>query len=207
MTLRIWGRTNSINVQKVLWCCHELGLDYDRIDAGLHFGVTDTPEYSSMNPNRLVPTIEDGDVRLWESNVIVRYLAHKHGTGGLCPADIGPRFDAERWMDWQATVFWPALRPLFIALIRTPVAERDAGTVAKGEALSLSAARILDARLADRAFLAGDDFTMGDIPAATTIHRWYGLDIERPELPNVLRWYDQMRRRPAFRQIVMTPLS
>src|SRR5258705_2104404 len=111
--LRIWGRTNSINVQKVLWCCQELGLDYERIDAGNNFGVTDTPEYIAMNPNRLVPTIDDGDIQLWESNVIVRYLAQKHGDGRLCPADIATRFDAERWMDWQGTVLWPALRPLF----------------------------------------------------------------------------------------------
>jgi glutathione S-transferase len=94
--LRIWGRTNSINVQKVLWCCHELSLDYERIDAGSDFGVTDTPEYRAMNPNRLVPTIDDGDIRLWESNVIVRYLAQKHDYGRLCPADIATRFDAER---------------------------------------------------------------------------------------------------------------
>jgi glutathione S-transferase len=116
--LRIWGRTNSINVQKVLWCCHELSLDYERIDAGNDFGVTDTVEYIALNPNRLVPAIDDGDIQLWESNVIVRYLAQKHDHGRLCPADIATRFDAERWMDWQATVFWPALRPLFIALIR-----------------------------------------------------------------------------------------
>jgi glutathione S-transferase len=205
--LRIWGRTNSINVQKVLWCCHELGLDYDRIDAGLHFGVTQTPEYSAMNPNRLVPTIEDGDVKLWESNVIVRYLAHKYGAGRICPADIATRFDAERWMDWQATVFWPVLRPLFIALIRTAATDRDTTVISKAEALSLSAVRILEQRLEDRTFLAGDAFTMGDIPAATTVHRWYSLDIERPELPNVRRWYHLMCARTAFQQIVMTPLS
>jgi len=205
--LKIWGRTNSINVQKVLWCCHELGLDYDRIDAGLHFGVTNTPEYSAINPNRLVPTIEDGEVKLWESNVIVRYLAHKYDAGGLCPADLSTRFDAERWMDWQATVFWPALRPLFIALIRTRAAERDDSAVSTAEAQSLSAVRILDHRLEDRAFLAGRAFTMGDIPAATTVHRWYSLDIDHPELPNVRRWYDLMRGRPAFQRIVMTPLS
>lgn len=105
--LRIWGRTNSINVQKVLWCCHELSLDYERIDAGSDFGVTDTPEFMAMNPNRLVPTIDDGDIRLWDSNVIVRYLAQKHDHGRLCPADIATRFEAERWMDWQATVLWP----------------------------------------------------------------------------------------------------
>lgn len=205
--LKIWGRTNSINVQKVLWCCHELGLDYDRIDAGLHFGVTNTPEYSAINPNRLVPTIEDGEVKLWESNVIVRYLAHKYDAGGLCPADLSTRFDAERWMDWQATVFWPALRPLFIALIRTRAAERDDSAVSTAEAQSLSAVRILDHRLEDQAFLAGRAFTMGDIPAATTVHRWYSLDIDHPELPNVRRWYDLMRGRPAFQRIVMTPLS
>lgn len=205
--LHIWGRTNSINVQKVLWCCHELGLDYVRTDAGLHFGVTDTPEYLAMNPNQLVPTIEDGEVRLWESNVIVRYLAHRYGAGSLCPADIATRFDAERWMDWQATAFWPVLRPLFIALIRTTPAERDASVVSKAELLALSAVRILDRRLEDYVFLAGDAFTMGDIPAAATVHRWYSLDIDHPELPNVRRWYDLMCARTAFQQIVMTPLS
>jgi glutathione S-transferase len=205
--LKIWGRTNSINVQKVLWCCHELGLDYERIDAGLHFGVNDTPEYSAMNPTGLVPTIEDGDFQLGESNVIVRYLSHKHSTGGLCPADIATRFDAERWMDWQTAQFWAVLRPLYIALIRTPAAQRDAGVISRAEKLSISAVRILDARLADRPFLAGDVFTMGDIPAAVTVHRWYCLDIGRPEMRNVMRWYDRMRERPAFRRIVMTPLS
>src|ERR1700722_5597880 len=205
--LRIWGRTKSINVQKVLWYCHELGLDYDRIDAGLHFGVTDTPGYLAMNPNRLVPTIEDGEVRLWESNVIVRYLAHRYSNGGLCPANIATRFDTERWMDWQATAFWPVFRPLFIALYRRAANKRDASVVSKSEALSLSAVRILDQRLKDRVFLAGDSFTMGDIPAAATVHRWYSLDIDHPELPNVRGWYDLMRARTAFQQIVMTPLS
>jgi glutathione S-transferase len=205
--LRIWGRTNSINVQKVLWCCHELGLDYERIDAGNNFGVTDTPEYIAMNPNRLVPTIDDGDIQLWESNVIVRYLAQKHGDGRFCPADIVTRFDAERWMDWQGTVLWPALRPLFTALIRTLPQQRDAAVISKGESLSLSALRILDARLANRTFLAGDTFSMGDIPAAATVHRWYALDIDHPDLPNVLRWYGLIRGRPPFRRIVMTPLS
>ena len=205
--LRIWGRTKSINVQKVLWYCHELGLDYDRIDAGLHFGVTDTPGYLAMNPNRLVPTIEDGEGRVWESNVIVRYLAHRYSNGGLCPANIATRFDTERWMDWQATAFWPVFRPLFIALIRTAANKRDASVVSKSEALSLSAVRILDQRLKDRVFLAGDSFTMGDIPAAATVHRWYSLDIDHPELPNVRGWYDLMRARTAFQQIVMTPLS
>jgi glutathione S-transferase len=205
--LKIWGRANSINVQKVLWCCGELGLQYDRIDAGNQFGVTKTPEYRALNPNGLVPTIEDGDFQLWESNVIVRYLAQKSPGGRLCPADIRVRFDAERWMDWQATMFWPALRPLFIELIRTPPANRDATVISRAETLSLAAARMLDARLSDRTFLAGESFSFGDIPAATTVHRWYALDIHHPELPNLRRWYDLIKQRRPFREVVITPLS
>ena len=159
--LKIWGRTNSINVQKVLWCCGELDLQYDRIDAGNKFGLTKTPEYRVLNPNGLVPTIEDGDFQLWELNVIVRYLAQKGEHDRLCPADIRTRFDAERWMDWQATVFWPALRPLFIELIRTPPANRDATVISRAKSLSFAAAQILDARLSDRTFLGGEFFFHG----------------------------------------------
>jgi glutathione S-transferase len=205
--LKIWGRASSINVQKVLWCCAELGLQYDRIDAGNEFGVTKTPEYRALNPNGLVPTIEDGDFQLWESNVIVRNLAQKSEHSRLYPADIGTRFDAERWMDWQATVFWPALRPLFIELIRTPLANRDATVISRAETLSLAAAQILDAHLSHRTFLAGESFSIGDIPAATTVHRWYALDIHHPELANLQRWYDLMKQRRPFQEVVMTPLS
>jgi glutathione S-transferase len=205
--LKIWGRTSSINVQKVLWCCAELGLQYDRIDAGNEFGVTKTPEYRALNPNGLVPTLEDGDFQLWESNAIVRYLAQKSEHSRLYPADIRTRFDAERWMDWQATVFWPALRPLFIELIRTPLANRDATVISRAETLSLPAAQILDAHLSDRTFLAGESSSIGDIPAATTVHRWYALDIHHPELANLRRWYDLMKQRRPFQEVVMTPLS
>jgi glutathione S-transferase len=205
--LKIWGRANSINVQKVLWCCGELDLRFDRIDAGNDFGVTGSAAYRALNPNGLVPTIEDGAFQLWESNVIVRYLAHKDPHHRLCPADVHARFDAERWMDWQATVFWPALRPLFIQLIRTPPEKRDASVIARAEDLSLAAVRILDARLSDRSFLAGDSFTMGDIPAAVAVHRWYELDTPHPELAQLRRWYRRMTERRPFREVVMTPLS
>ncbi|MGB6448377.1 MAG: glutathione binding-like protein, partial [Xanthobacteraceae bacterium] len=156
----------------------------------------------------LVPTIEDGNFQLWESNVIVRYLAQKGEHDRLYLADIRTRFDAERWMDWQATVFfWPALRPMFIELIRTPPANRDATVISRAERLSLAAAQILDARLSDRTFLAGESFSMRDIPAATTVHRWFALDIHHPELPNLYRWYQLIKQRPPFRAVVMTPLS
>ncbi|MCK1744797.1 glutathione S-transferase family protein [Bradyrhizobium sp. 139] len=205
--LKIWGRANSINVQKVLWCCKELNLKYDRVDAGNEYGVTGSPGYRALNPNGLVPTIEDGDFCLWESNVIVRYLAHKAGNGRLCPPSVQLRFDAERWMDWQATVFWPALRPLFIQLIRTPQDNRDAAVTARAEHLSLASVRILDTHLAGRAFLTGSEFTMGDIPAAVAVHRWYELETHHPDLPNVRRWYEHLRQRKPFQQTVMIPLS
>jgi glutathione S-transferase len=117
----------------------------------------------------------------------------------IYPADTKTRFDAERWMDWQATVFWPALRPLFIELVRTQAAKRDEAVISRGEHLSRAAVQILDARLSDRRFLAGDTFSMGDIPAAVTVHRWYALDIPHPELPNVQRWYGLMTQRRPFR--------
>jgi glutathione S-transferase len=205
--LKIWGRANSINVQKVLWCCGELALEYVRIDAGNEFVITKTPEYRELNPNGLVPTIEDGDFLLWESNVIVRYLSHKAGDGRLFPAATKTRFDAERWMDWQATVFWPALRPLFIQLIRTQPAKHDAAIISRAEELSLAALRILDARLSDRCFLAGDKFSMGDIPAAVAVHRWYELDTAHHELPHLRRRYEKMKERRPFKEVVMTPLS
>lgn len=205
--LKIWGRANSINVQKVLWCCEELDLDYVRIDAGNEFGVTRTPEYLALNPNGFVPTIEDGDFLLWESNVIVRYLAQKDEEQRLSPRDIRRRFDAERWMDWQATVLWPALRPLFIQLIRTQPEQRDPSTIMRSTEMSLSALRILNDVLENRRFLVGDSFSMGDIPAAVTTHRWFALDVDHPKLPNVQRWYDSMIQRRRFQDTVMTPLS
>lgn len=205
--LKIWGRENSINVQKVLWCCGELGLEFERIDAGNDYGVTNTPAYRALNPNGLVPTIEDGDFQLWESNVIVRYLANKAGDSRLLPTELRRRFDAERWMDWQATVFWPALRPLFIQLIRTNAQDRDAAIIARAEGLSLSAVRILDATLSDRAFLAGDSFSMGDIPAAVAVHRWYELETTHPELLHLQRWYELIKERSPFRKAVLIPLS
>ena len=118
--LKIWGRNNSVNVQKVLWCCEELGLKYERLDAGGSFGVVNTPQYRALNPNGLVPTIEDGPFVLWESNAIVRYLTAKHSSGKLWPEDHKVRAEADKWMDWQNSMFWPAFRPLFWNVVRTP---------------------------------------------------------------------------------------
>ncbi len=205
--LKIWGRANSTNVQKVLWCCGELGIDFRRIDAGGGFGLVDTPEYARRNPNRLVPVIDDDGFVLWESNAIVRYLAAKHGTGTLCPAEPRTRAAADRWMDWQATTVAPPLIFAFKALIRTPPEARDMAALAETVAKMDAAWRIFDRRLAESAYAAGDAFTMGDIPLGCMAYRWFTMDLERPDLPSLRDWYHRLTARPAFRQHVMLPLS
>ncbi len=205
--LRIWGRVNSTNVQKVLWCCAELGLAYERIEAGAEHGVVNSPEYRAMNPNALVPTIDDDGFILWESNVIVRYLANKHGLGTLCPKDLRERFEAERWMDWQTTTLWPAFRAAFMGLVRTPPEKRDQNAIASAQRETARLLAALESRLAKAPFAGGKTFTMGDIPVGVAVYRLFALGIERSAFPNVARWYDGLTERPDYRAHVMLPLS
>lgn len=204
--LKIWGRTNSVNVKKVLWAAEELGLKYERIDAGLQFGVVNTPEYRKLNPNGLVPTIEDDGFVLWESNAIVRYLAAKHGAGTLWPTDLRQRADADRWMDW-AFSFANAFRPVFWGLIRTPPEKRDPKAIEDGRQKTIELAAIADAQLASRAFLAGDQLTMGDIPFGCHVHLWLNVPVERPGMPHLEAWFKRLSARPAYTKIVNIPLS
>lgn len=205
--LVIWGRSNSVNVQKVLWCCEELHVAYDRIDAGGPFGVVDSSQYRTLNPNGLVPTIEDDGFVLWESNAIVRYLAAKHSAGKLWPNGLHMRADAERWMDWENTTLWPALRPLFLGLVRTDPDKRDPRALDEAGRRTAEALRVVESQLGTRTFLAGDTFTMADLPLGCAIWRWMALPIERTSLPNVQRWFDGLTRRPAYEKIVMLPLT
>lgn len=205
--LVIWGRKNSVNVQKVLWCCEEMKLAYRRIDAGGPFAIVDTDAYRKLNPNGLVPTLEDDGFVLWESNAIVRYLAAKHSPGDLWPDDLKTRADGDRWMDWSTSTFWPALRILFLGLIRTAPEKRDAKALEESRIKTAGALAVLDGYLSSREFLGGERFTMGDIPLGCGIWRWMSLPIERPELPNVQRWFDLLTERPAYRAVVMQPLS
>jgi glutathione S-transferase len=205
--LTIWGRTNSINVQKVLWACAELKLPFDRIDAGMQYGVNTTPEFKRMNPNGLVPVVRDGALVLWESHAIVRYLARQHGTGTLLPVDAQAAADADRWMDWAATTVWPPTRTVFWGLVRTPpekrnMAEIDAAVGKLGETLAM-----LDAHLADRPWVIGDDFSMGDIPVGCMVQRWFNVSAKRPPLPHLEAFYKRLQARPAFKQIVDGPLT
>ncbi len=205
--LKIWGRGNSVNVKKALWAAEELGLNYERIDAGMQFGVTKTPEYLKMNPNSLVPTIDDDGFVLWESHSIVRYLSAKHGMGRLCPHDLKARADAERWMDWAFT-FQNAMRAVFWGLIRTPPEKRDAKAIEEGRVKSNQlAAEVLERALEKKAYITDDRLTMGDIPIGCEVQRWMRVPIERPKLPNVEAWFERLGQRQAFKKTVDIPLS
>jgi glutathione S-transferase len=203
----IWGRDNSVNVQKVLWCCEEIGLPYVRIDAGGPHGVVDTPHYRALNPNSLVPTMDEDGFILWESNAIVRYLSAKYATHRLWPVDPRMRALADQWMDWQTSTFWPALRPLFIGLIRTEPSRRDAQALEYARAKTAGLLEIMDAHLQSRPYIAGDDFTPADIALGACTLRWMELPIEREEFAYVRRWFERLVERPAFRKVVMRPLT
>ncbi len=205
--LKIWGRRNSINVQKVLWCCGELALKYDRVDAGMAFGVNDTPEYKAMNPNGLVPTIDHDGFILWESHAIVRYLARKHGAGKLWPEDARTAADADRWMEWYSTTLWLNVRPIFHTLVRTPPEKRNMALVEEHRKLLAANWEIVDAQLARNDYLAGKAFSVGDIPMGVAAYRWFNLPIERPSHPHVERWYQRLTERPVFKEVCMLPLT
>ena len=205
--LKIWGRNNSVNVQKVLWCCEEMQIQYQRLDAGGSFGVINTPQYRALNPNGLVPTIEDGPFVLWESNTIVRYLAAKHSAGKLWPEDLKVRAEGDKWMDWQISMFWPSFRPLFWNLVRTPVDQRDEKAIEESRLKTGEILEYLDTHLKNRMYIAGEDLTMGDIPMGCAIWRWMALPIERPVLANLQRWFDSLRERRAYKSVVMLPVT
>jgi glutathione S-transferase len=204
--LQIWGRLSSINVRKVVWCAQELGLAFERTEAGGRFGVVQTPAYRVLNPNALVPAIEDDDgVRLWESNVIVRYLSARHSAGALYPEPLAARFDAERWMDWQQTTLNPAGRDAFIQWVRTPAERRDAAAAARSAQATEPLFALLDTHLASRAYLGGDRLTMADIPIGCELHRWFGLPADlypRPAWPNLERYFAALRDRPGARGVL-----
>jgi glutathione S-transferase len=205
--IKIWGRNDSSNVQKVLWCCGELGVDFERVDLGGKFGGNKEKPYLDMNPNGLVPTIDDGGLILWESNTIVRYLTEKYGGGKLIEATPEGRAQASRWMDWQLTTLGPAIVPLFWGYVRTPPEKRDAAALKAALEKSSAAWKIVDERLAHNEFLAGKNFTIGDIPLGVWVYRWFKLPIERPQLYHLSRWYAELEKRPAYQKYIMIPMT
>ncbi|GLR88346.1 glutathione S-transferase family protein [Bradyrhizobium iriomotense] len=207
--LTVWGRANSVNVQKVLWCLTELDLAFERIDAGMQFGRTRDAEYLAMNPNSRIPTLVDGDYVLWESNSIMRYLclAYRQDTP-IYPQAAKRRAGVDRWLDWTLSTLQPADRPVFWGIVRTPPAERDMARIQKDADAAAEVWRILDQQLATRRFVEGDDFTIADIALAAYARRWLGVEgITRPTLSNLNRWFAEFASRPGFDRYVAPPMS
>jgi glutathione S-transferase len=207
--IKIWGRNTSSNVQKVMWAIGEMNLGHERIDVGGAFAKNNEAPYLAMNPNGLVPTLEEEDgFTLWESNTIVRYLAAKHASRTLEPADLKTRANAQKWMDWQLSVMGPAITPVFWGLIRTAPEKRDHAAIDGGKARTNTAAKMLDAQLGKTKYLAGDDFSYGDIPVGIMVYRYVHLMPERPAMPNLDRWYAAISARDAFKeQVGSVPLT
>ncbi|APO95374.1 glutathione S-transferase family protein [Xanthomonas vesicatoria] len=205
-TITLWGRRNSSNVRKVLWCAEETGVAYTSIEVGGAFGGNDTPAYRALNPNGVVPTLQDGPVVVWESNAIVRYLAAQYAPD-LYPSSPAERALGDRWMDWTTSTFAGVFRDLFWGVLRTPEAERDATRIAAALVQSGELLARADAALAQQPYLSGERFAMGDIPLGSFIYAWFEMPIERPALPHLHAWYQRLRARPAYQRGVMTALT
>jgi len=207
--LKIWGRANSVNVQKVLWCCDELGLPFERVDAGLQFGRVNDPDYRELNPNGQVPTLVDGAFVLWESNAILRYLAMQYGaSSALYPSEPKLRASIDRWLDWSLSTLAPAERPVFMALVRTPAQDRDMIALTSNLKTLVVRWKILDAHLQGRFHIEGDRFTLADIVLGAFAKRWFGVEgIDRPPMPSLERWYQRVTQRAPFKKYIDLPLT
>ena len=207
--LKIWGRANSVNVQKVLWCLAELDLAYERIDAGMEHGKAQEPEYLAMNPNARVPTMVDGDYVLWESNSIMRYLCLAYGKGTpIYPEAPRQRAAVDRWLDWTLSTVQPVDRPVFWALVRTPPEQRDVAAIQKDADAEAAVWRIADHHLATRRFIEGDEFSIADIAIGAYARRWLGVEgIIRPKQPHLERWLKNLASRPGFAEFIARPMS
>ena len=205
--LKVWGRRNSLNVQKVLWLVGELELAYEHVPAGGDFGRLDEAEFRSKNPHGLVPVVEDDGVVLWESHAILRHLAEAHGGERFWPS-LERRARIEPWMDWEQTSFQPSFsNGLFWGYYRTPAEQHDWPAIRRHIAVCDHELSVLDRVLAERRFVAGDQFSLADVPIGTCMFRYFGLDLPRLTLPNVERWYGELQARPAYQDHVMLPFE
>jgi glutathione S-transferase len=207
--LKIWGRANSVNVQKVLWCLRELDLTYERVDAGMAFGRNTEPDYLAMNPNGRVPTLVDGNYVLWESNSVMRYLVLAYGKGSpIYPQAPKQRAGVDRWLDWTLSTMQPVDRPVFWALVRTPVEKRDMVAIQRDVDAEAVQWRIVDNQLSTRRFIEGDDFTLADIALGAYARRWLGVEgVHKPKFAHLDRWFAQFAARPGFQQFIAPPMT
>ncbi len=206
--IRVWGRTNSANVMKVLWTLDELGLAYERIDAGGKFGRTATPEYRVMNPLGLVPALEEDGFALFESNAIIRYLCNAHAPASpLYPAEARARGPVDAWLDTQQTALNRPQSIVFAGMVRTPPAQRDNAAIAAALAEVSAVWGLVNAQLAGRPFICGDSLTLADIAFGCHAHRWFGMDIARPAFTELHAWYWRLLARPGYAAHVAQPIS
>ena len=196
--ITLWGRETSCNVQKVIWALEEVGVGYVRFDVGGRFGGLDRPSFKTMNPNQTIPVLQNGDLTLWESHTILRYIAATYGAGTLWRPDPGERAIADQWTDWTATVFQPAWISLFWSVVRTPVMRRDAKTIRANLENTMRGFRILDERLSKVPYLAGGAITYADIAAGVSLYRWERMDLDHAPLPHVAAWYKRLAERRPF---------
>ena len=206
--LKIWGRKNSINVQKVMWAVGELGLAHERLDAGGSFGGLDDPGFVAMNPMKRVPVIDDGGrYRLGVARdhpVSLRTIWR----GQLWHEDAVQRSASDIWIEWTQTNLQPPLvNGVFWGFYRTPEAQRDWPAIRQSVQITADLLRFLDSHLAERLFVGGNALTMGDIPPGVQLYRYFNLEIERPSLPHVEAWYERLCSRPAYREHVMLPFD
>ncbi|HXV00893.1 MAG TPA: glutathione S-transferase family protein [Caulobacteraceae bacterium] len=201
--LKLWGRKSSLNVQKVLWALAEIGLDYEHVNVGGQYGGLDQPAFLAKNPHGRIPVIEDDGAAIWESNAIVRHLAGRYSLGGLAPSDPIERAQSDQWMDWCATALAPAFIDFFWSWYRTPENQRNEALNRAQLARAHQAFAVLGKSLGDQPFLTGSRLTMGDIPAAALLFRYFTLEIDRPRLPRLEAWYARLCDREAYRRGVM----
>ncbi|MCJ2121992.1 glutathione S-transferase family protein [Methylobacterium sp. J-077] len=201
---KLWGRLTSVNVQKAVWALDEAGLAYERIDAGGAHGIVADPAYRAMNPNGLVPTLEEDGFVLWESNAILRYLAATAPALAL-PTDPRARALIEQWLDWQSTSFTPAMREAFWQLYRS--ANPDQTVIAASLKRTEAFAAILEAHLSDRDYMVGQTFGIADIALGCAAHRWLNLPAERVERPALRRWYERIAARPGAARALGEPIA
>lgn len=206
--LKVWGRLNSLNVQKVMWLIDELAVPHEHIAVGGDFGKLDTPAFLALNPHGRIPVIEDEGRAVWESHTILRYLAARYGKGRFWSDDAFERSNYERWMDWSQTALQPAfLNDLFWAFYRTPEAERDWSVINRGIEQSAKHLQLLDRWLNGKEYMLGDSLSLADITTGAILFRYYNIQIERPRLPNVEAWYERLKSRHAYRERVMVPFD
>jgi glutathione S-transferase len=205
--LRIWGRRSAFNVQKAMWLIGELGLAHEHVEVGGSFGGLDAPEFLRMNPHGRIPVIDDGGAIVWESHTILRYLAARYGPGRFWPKDPAARSLGDRWMDWSLATLQPAFMDLFWGFYRTPAALRDQSFIDKAIERCTRHYELLERHLAAQPYIAGDHFTLGDIPAGATLFRYLALDVPRPAIAHVESWYERLAQRAAYRENVMIPFE